>query len=359
MKLSKLAFYFCLFIIWIPSKPTKADDFNKIPSIDSIFTDSKTKTITIIGDDFERSPFIKWKGKSRAVEAKVYLNNQTLPILFLNNSTIISSMPDLAPGTYRLVVATSRWTAFNASSYFTIGTTGATGPQGPQGPAGIPGPAGADGTPGNPGPIGPQGVQGEMGPQGPQGEPGIPGIAGPMGPQGVAGPTGPRGPIGATGHVMVGSIETSILTPEQFITATQDESLFDPTKSKWVLADGRDVTGSNYHSITGNTSIPDLRGMFLRGLNVGRNDGKEDPDGNARLSGDFQNDQFQGHGHMYERAGGFSFSSTGTLVGSFGDGSFVTYRILEPTTLNGFGDVRFGTETRSKNIGVYYYIRIN
>ena len=51
----------------------------------------------------------------------------------------------------------------------------------------------------------------------------------------------------------------------------------------------------------GSGGRPDLRGMFLRGLNnfgTGpRSDGKEDPDGASRVLGEYQDDQMQSHTH--------------------------------------------------------------
>jgi len=47
----------------------------------------------------------------------------------------------------------------------------------------------------------------------------------------------------------------------------------------WILMDGRDVAGSTFHSLTGNTAIPDARGLHLRGKNNTRSDGNENPDG--------------------------------------------------------------------------------
>jgi hypothetical protein len=58
----------------------------------------------------------------------------------------------------------------------------------------------------------------------------------------------------------------------------------------WVLMDGRDVTGSQYAEITGETTLPDARGVFLRSKNNGRADGNEDQDGERTL-GSIQNDK--------------------------------------------------------------------
>lgn len=64
----------------------------------------------------------------------------------------------------------------------------------------------------------------------------------------------------------------------------------------WVLMDGRDVTGSDYAALTGNTTIPDARGRYLRGKNNGRSDGNQNPDGDLAL-GTLQNDELMAHDH--------------------------------------------------------------
>jgi len=56
----------------------------------------------------------------------------------------------------------------------------------------------------------------------------------------------------------VGDIKQSILTEPQFKTMLGAEA------DDWCLADGRDVTGSTYATLTGQNTIPDLRGAFLR-----------------------------------------------------------------------------------------------
>jgi hypothetical protein len=37
-----------------------------------------------------------------------------------------------------------------------------------------------------------------------------------------------------------------------------------PEAAKWVLCDGRNVAGSRYATVTGQTTVPDLRGAFIR-----------------------------------------------------------------------------------------------
>ena len=58
---------------------------------------------------------------------------------------------------------------------------------------------------------------------------------------------------------MVGDLKQSILLETAFIN-----ELPAAERGKWVLADGRTVTGSRYATITGNSNVPDLRGAFLR-----------------------------------------------------------------------------------------------
>lgn len=53
----------------------------------------------------------------------------------------------------------------------------------------------------------------------------------------------------------VGDIKQSLLTVAQFQELHSD---------KWVLLDGRDIAGSKYAALTGNTVIPDIAGKFLR-----------------------------------------------------------------------------------------------
>lgn len=66
----------------------------------------------------------------------------------------------------------------------------------------------------------------------------------------------------------IGVIASAMLTEAQFQALNG---------ASWILADGRSVDGSSYAVMTGQTSVPDLRGMVLRGKNNGRSDGRENP----------------------------------------------------------------------------------
>jgi len=135
----------------------------------------------------------------------------------------------------------------------------------------------------------------------------------------------------------IGAVQPAMITEAQF------QAQFG---TGWVLADGRSVTGSKYTSITGNTVVPDLRGMILRGKNNGRSDGKENPDGDSTL-GLYQADEFKSHDHTSYRAIG-----GGLTQGLYGGSSLDT-----GNTGNTLG--RGGNETRMKNVTVNYFIRIN
>jgi len=140
----------------------------------------------------------------------------------------------------------------------------------------------------------------------------------------------------------VGTIIASYLSKQQMKENYGDE---------WVLANGDEVlTKSAFYKITGKTKLPDLRGMFIRGLNVGRRDDKQDPGKPARTAaGEYQGDAFAKHNHglVYH---GQSFKGAG------GDG-----RPALDEYLWGEGDkpTEGADETRPKNVAVYFYIKIN
>jgi hypothetical protein len=63
----------------------------------------------------------------------------------------------------------------------------------------------------------------------------------------------------------VGDIKHSLLSEVQF------KNLLGAEAARWVLADGRNVTGSKYAQVTGSQNVPDLRGSFLRMAGVNGN----------------------------------------------------------------------------------------
>jgi len=119
----------------------------------------------------------------------------------------------------------------------------------------------------------------------------------------------------------------------------------------WVLANGRSVTGSDYETLTGFSNIPDARGVFLRSKNNGRSDGNENPDGELAL-GAYQADNFKSHVHR-QRLNGSGFSDSPLTNTSNGNVSNSTRDSQIDTKSTG------GNETRSKNITVNTFIKIN
>ena len=135
-------------------------------------------------------------------------------------------------------------------------------------------------------------------------------------------------------------------------------------------ADGRAVDGSAYVEWTQERTVPDLRGLFLRGLNTfqgrePRADGRQDPDGRGRAAGSYQEDEVEEHLHGYDeiRLGWNEGASVGVertgvarlalQYRDWTDNWSTVARSGRQTARSG------GAETRPRNAAVYYYIKIN
>lgn len=135
----------------------------------------------------------------------------------------------------------------------------------------------------------------------------------------------------------------------------------------WLPCDGRSLAPSDYPALSkviggafgtdagGNFYLPDLRGMFLRGVDGGA---KRDPDASSRTAqvdpstgkpgnghegdsvGSVQADAFASHNH------GGAVCWGGSGVGYSGGGN----------EINGTMGLAGGAETRPKNVYVYYLI---
>jgi hypothetical protein len=153
----------------------------------------------------------------------------------------------------------------------------------------------------------------------------------------------------------VGDIKQSILTEPQF------KAMLGADADDWCLADGRDVSGSTYATLTGQNNVPDLRGAFLRmaGQNAGNiawNGGTLNAyqeDATARPKTPFKTDNPGDHTHpngtgsQINSDGGPNWKSGFDKAYTGGAGSHTHY-ITEG------GD----TETRPKNYGVNFFIKI-
>lgn len=141
----------------------------------------------------------------------------------------------------------------------------------------------------------------------------------------------------------IGSIEASLLTEGEF------KKLYNSNGQEWVLAKGQKISeNSRYFILTKKDTLPDMRGMFLRGKNYDR----KPEDGNV--------DKDLELGKIQKEALNLSFNILGPTRNGY-------------KTLNNSGsgdDVRidfdfkneekmFGNETRPKNVTVNYFIRIN
>lgn len=130
----------------------------------------------------------------------------------------------------------------------------------------------------------------------------------------------------------------------------------------WVLANGQDVTGSQYQFITGNTTVPDLRGIYIRGKNNGRSDGNQNPAGDLAL-GTFENDQMQGHWHHARGQAVDVQNGTGATIDIYNKDNTVNYnaddRVTTAVTDGVNGTPRLGAETRVKDVTINYFIRVN
>jgi hypothetical protein len=161
----------------------------------------------------------------------------------------------------------------------------------------------------------------------------------------------------------IGQVTSSMLTEAQFQAING---------TGWVLMDGRSVAGSSYAIVTGNATIPDARGMVLRGKNNGRSDGNQNPAGDNAL-GLFEDDRMQGHRHSLRgnSGGGSAWNLAGSnasVVGGGSPGTGDTYvdilaassaQAISAPIANAEGTPRIGVETRMKNITVNHFIKIN
>lgn len=131
----------------------------------------------------------------------------------------------------------------------------------------------------------------------------------------------------------VGSVIHSMLTESQFQAQAG---------SGWVLADGRSVTSTAYATITGSSTIPDMRSSFLRGKDNAKG---LNPDGDLAL-GTYTSDKYLAHTHTY------AANNTGGGATALATGTTVTAQ-LQNTGPSG------GNETAPKSITVNIFIRIN
>jgi hypothetical protein len=164
-------------------------------------------------------------------------------------------------------------------------------------------------------------------------------------------------PLKKSSPTPIGSILASILSWPQFVSCVGDDPGFNPETSNWAPCDKRPISSSDLATRFGISHTPDLRGVFLRGLNIFSTDepypvpGEQADQGNHRQAGDFQKDDFIKHKHSVNAD---NQARTGHF--SAGDSSGPRTAVIRSGMYTGETG---GTETRPKNVAVYYYIKIN
>lgn len=131
----------------------------------------------------------------------------------------------------------------------------------------------------------------------------------------------------------VGTIIHSMLTTTQFAAEYGDN---------WVIMDGRSVAGTKYAAVTGNSTIPDARGTFLRAKGATYN-----PDGDLAV-GTYTADRLVAHVHNITAHTGNNPGQP--YIQASGDG--VT-PVSIPTASTG------SSETSPRSTTVNVFIRIN
>ncbi|MDY8137582.1 hypothetical protein [Aquimarina sp. 2201CG5-10] len=159
--------------------------------------------------------------------------------------------------------------------------------------------------------------------------------------------------------IPIGTIIPSVLSWKEFYKQVEGVKVtnFNAKHSKWSPADGRKVEYSKYYQDVEKIEVPDLRGVFLRGLNdfdpIYNNKPKHpnqlDPYGDNRKVGHFQEDIIKNHKHRV-KGGSSSFRAISDERGKHVM-SLPNYNVTEDSILI--------KETRPKNRAVYYYIKIN
>ena len=166
----------------------------------------------------------------------------------------------------------------------------------------------------------------------------------------------------------------------------------------WKICDGTqiaynqypdlcNVIGDYWGPITGNNhdlyTLPNLLGMFLRGVNQGRSDGFKDPNCNTRTNssgvnlnptlsnqvGSYQHDAFQGHWHGYIDNGIINLAQPGADGVGFQVNNVYNNKNLDPRNdvygtadpiadKSSNGTPRTSSDTRPNNAYVYWIIKV-
>jgi len=141
----------------------------------------------------------------------------------------------------------------------------------------------------------------------------------------------------------IGEIVASLLSVEQFKTT------YNTNGQRWELAQGQEAPPDSRFRQFVSQTLPDLRGVFLRGNNNGRETATGNPEGDYKV-GEYRKDEVVAHTHglsQLDIGGGETNARSDNVRAKF------NYQVQETT--DSFG----GLETRPRNVTVNYFIRVD
>lgn len=153
----------------------------------------------------------------------------------------------------------------------------------------------------------------------------------------------------------LGDIRYSILKPEVFESLNYGWTLLagQPMEENWdlfkLLQSKNLLDDEEYKIIKDN--LPDAEGVFLRGMEYRRKDGKGEP-WSKRAVGEYESDAFKKHSHKYKKFDG----NVVTDYSNDRDQRSANFGSIKNDSTDQAGES--DNETRPRNITVYIYIKV-
>lgn len=141
----------------------------------------------------------------------------------------------------------------------------------------------------------------------------------------------------------VGQIVASMLSVTKF------QETYNINGEQWELAKGQDAPPDSRYRTDVGEKLPDLRGVFLRGKNHGREVATGNPEGDPDV-GAYQKDEVVTHTHGLTQL---------DIGGGEDDGRSDNVRAKYKNKVEETTDPYGGKETRPRNVTVNYFIRVN
>lgn len=140
-------------------------------------------------------------------------------------------------------------------------------------------------------------------------------------------------------------------TVAAFLVSPGADGYLPGSNSTWIIAAGQTV---------GDITVPDMRGRFLRGVYytvTGCSTTMIDPDG-ERTAGSVQEDAIQTHAHYTPIQTAVSNGAGGGYSVAFDNRGSGWNRFLTSEPEKDTLKARISSETRPKNIGVFWYVKV-